>query len=144
MLWSLSILGLIYLFYFLTLPRPAIPHAFRVRSQQLPSLMRDTRLRLLPYFQNILPLLLHPCYILGTSNTPVLLIKCCRYSYKKFVNRKAHGKLKIMGVVICLLLKNGWTYRKNVSGKQGLMRPHPYQARAVSVKNKGYNVNLKT
>ena len=41
---------------------PAIPHAFRVRLQQLPSLMWDRRLRLLNYFQNTFALIAYICY----------------------------------------------------------------------------------
>ena len=57
---------------------PAIPHAFRVRLQQSPSLMRDTRLRLLPYFQSILALIIAPTpYILSLSkNCPNLNFYC--------------------------------------------------------------------
>ena len=54
---------------------PAIPHAFRVRLQQLPSLMRDTRLRLLPYFQSILALIIAPTpYILSLSKIALIWI----------------------------------------------------------------------
>ena len=63
----------------LVLDRPAIPHAFRVRLQQLPSLMRDTRLRLLPYFQDIFTLITPYLYI-GmlslTKNCPNLNFHC--------------------------------------------------------------------
>ena len=37
--------------------RPAIPHASRVRLQQLPSPMSDKGLRLLPFLQNTLALI---------------------------------------------------------------------------------------
>ena len=57
--------------------RPAIPHAFRVRLQQLPSPMRDTRLRLLPYFQNIFALIAPTLYMLSLSkNCPNLNFHC--------------------------------------------------------------------
>ena len=58
-------------------PRPAIPHAFRVRLQQLPSVMRDTRLRLLPYFQDISALIAPTLYMLSLSkNCPNLNFHC--------------------------------------------------------------------
>ena len=59
------------------LSRPAIPHTFRVRLQQLPSLMRDTRLRLLPYFQNIFALIETTLYMLSLSkDCPNLNFHC--------------------------------------------------------------------
>ena len=42
--------------------RPAIPQAFRVRLQQLPSLMCDTRLRLLFYSQKTFALIAPTLY----------------------------------------------------------------------------------
>ena len=48
-------------------PRHAIPHAFRVRLQQLPSPMLDTCLRLLPFFKNIFALIAPTLYMLSLS-----------------------------------------------------------------------------
>ena len=58
--------------------RPAIPHAFRERIHvQLPSPMRDTRLRLLPYFQNIFALIAPALYTLSLSkDCPHLNFHC--------------------------------------------------------------------
>ena len=56
---------------------PAIPHALRVRLQQLPSPMSDTRLRLLPYFQNNFVLIAPTLYMLSLSkNCPDLNFHC--------------------------------------------------------------------
>ena len=61
----------------LHMERPPIPHAFRVRLQQLPSLMRDTCLRLFPYFQNIFALIAPTSYMLLLSkNRPYLNFHC--------------------------------------------------------------------
>ena len=52
--------------------RPAISHAFRVRLQQLPSLMCDSRLGLLPYFQNIFALTAAILYMLSLSKISLI------------------------------------------------------------------------
>ena len=58
-------------------PRPASPHEIRVRLQQLPSPMRDTRVRLLPYFQNIFALIAPTSYMLSLGkNCPNLNFHC--------------------------------------------------------------------
>ena len=56
---------------------PAIPHAFGVRLQQLPSPMHDMRLRPLPYFQNIFALIALTLYMSSWSkNCPNLNFHC--------------------------------------------------------------------
>ena len=61
--------------------RPAISHAFRVRLRHLPSLIRDTYLRLLPYFQNIFALNTPNLYMLSLSkNCPNLNFHCQSHS----------------------------------------------------------------
>ena len=54
--------------------RPAISHAFRVRLQHLPSLMRDTYLRLLPYLKKTFATIAPTLYI--EKNCPNLIFVC--------------------------------------------------------------------
>ena len=95
---------------------PAIPHAFRVRLQQLPSPMRDTRLRLLPYFQNIFALIAPTLYMLSLSkNCPNLNFHCpiCQSHATALLPgwQVCDAKLRVVLFVHCgsLMIQTLWT-----------------------------------
>ena len=76
--------------------RPAIPPAFRVRVPQLTSPMRDMRLRLLPYFQNIFALIAPTLYMLSLSkNCPNLNFHCPIF--------QSHAIALLPGWQVCIL-----------------------------------------